>query len=72
VKSPRFPTATAIDFTDAERSTLLWALEIARALRLGDPDVGVLLADRSISAETLDELADRLVDTGQPVAGTDS
>lgn len=72
MKTPNFHAATAVELSVEERSALLWALEVAHALRLGDPDVQVLLADRSISAESLDALADRLVLTGQPAAGTDS
>jgi hypothetical protein len=50
-----------------ERAALIWALEVARALLLGDPDVAVLLADPPVGEAILDDLADRLVLAGQPI-----
>ena len=63
-QSLRSETA-ALHLSDDERSTLVWALEVAHAVLLGDPDVSVLLADPTVDAEILDDLADRLVLLGQ-------
>lgn len=57
-------------FSDPERAALLWALEVARATLLGDPDVAVLLADPPVGEAILDDLADRLVLAGQPITET--
>ena len=63
-QSLRSETA-ALHLSDDERSTLVWALEVAHAVLLGDPDVSVLLADPTVNAEVLDDFADRLVLIGQ-------
>ena len=47
--------------SEREWTVLLWALEVAHALLLADPDVAVLLADPAVSADFVDGLADRLV-----------
>lgn len=64
MQSHRSATAD-LQLSDEERSTLVWALEAARAVLLGDPDARVLLADPTVEAEVLDDLADRLVLLGQ-------
>lgn len=56
-----------LHLSDAERATLVWALEVARALLLSDPDAAVLLADPPVGEAILDDLADRLVLAGQPI-----
>jgi hypothetical protein len=65
-QSLRSETAT-LHLSDAERSTLVWALEVAHAILLGDPEVSVLLTDPTVEAEVLDDLADRLVLLGQVI-----
>ena len=65
VKRSTVPDAPAIELSEAERSALVWAIEVARAVRLGDADVRVLLADWSVSVQLLDNLADRLVSMGK-------
>jgi hypothetical protein len=61
----RESTSLTLDLTDAERATLVWAVEVAYALRSGNPEVEILLGDPAISTERLDELADRLVLLGK-------
>jgi hypothetical protein len=56
--------------TADERSTLIWALEVGRALRLRDPDLSVLAAEEAISVSRLDALADRLFVAGSPPPAT--
>ena len=46
--------------TDDERSALAWAVEIGRAVLLGDPDHALLTRETAVSAERLDRLADDL------------
>ena len=65
VKQSRRSATAGLHLSDDERSTLVWALEVAHAVLLGDPDVSVLLADATVEAEVLDDLADRLVLLGQ-------
>jgi hypothetical protein len=65
VKQSHRSATAGLHLSDDERSTLVWALEVARAVLLGDPDVSVLLADLTVEAEVLDDLADRLVLLGQ-------
>jgi hypothetical protein len=65
-QSLRSETA-ALLLSDEERLTLVWALEVAHAMLLGDPDVSVLLADPPVEAKVLDDLADRLVLLGQAI-----
>ena len=52
-----------IAVTSAERSALIWALEVSRALLVADPNLHVLLADDAMTPQLLDDLADRLVST---------
>ncbi len=54
------------ELTTAERSTLVWALEVARATLLRDQDLPVLLAEESVSPAALDRLADDLFLAGRP------
>ena len=54
------------ELTTDERSTLVWALEVARATLLGDEDLPVLLTDESVSPAALDRLADGLFLAGCP------
>ena len=61
MKRPHRPTETSLTLSEADRAALIWALEVGRALLLGDPDVRILLADPPVSAYRLDELADRVV-----------
>lgn len=49
-----------VELTNDERSALVWALEVGRALLLDDPDLAVLAAEKALSAALLDDLADRL------------
>jgi len=72
VKQSNPLASQSLRLSDEERSALIWALELARALLLGDPDIRVLLTDPTVSPEVLDELADCLVLAGQPAAGSDS
>ena len=65
VKQSHRSATAGLHLSDDERSTLVWALEVAHAVLLGDPDVSVLLADPTVDAEVLDDLADRLVLLGQ-------
>lgn len=57
IRSPR----RTLTVSDHEWSLLLWALEVAHADLCAEPNVAVLLADPTISADLLDALADRLV-----------
>jgi hypothetical protein len=50
--------------TAEERSALVWALEVGRALLLRDPNLSVLAAEEALSISLLDELADRLFAAG--------
>ncbi len=50
-----------------ERSTLVWALEAARATLLRDQDLPALLAEESVSPAALDRLADDLFLAGCPM-----
>ncbi len=54
------------ELTTDERSTLVWALEVARATLLRDQDLPALLAEESVSPSTLDRLADGLFLAGCP------
>lgn len=49
-----------VAMTNDERSALVWALEVGRALLLGDPNLSILTAEQEISPDFLDTLADRL------------
>jgi hypothetical protein len=70
---PRLPGLDAnIDRDNHQIDALNQAIEVARAILLRDPDVAVLLADPAVSAELLDDLADRLVLTGQPASASGS
>ena len=60
--SSRCPLALTTD----ERSALIWALEVGRALRLREPELSVLAAEKAISVARLDALADRLWMAGSP------
>ena len=64
--SPRCQLA----LTPEERSTLIWALEVGRALLLRDPNLSVLAAEEAIGISLLDQLADRLFVAGSPPAAT--
>jgi hypothetical protein len=52
--------------TEDERCALVWALEAGRALLLRDPYLPVLAAEREVSPEQLDALADMLFMAGCP------
>jgi hypothetical protein len=60
-----------VELTADERSALIWALEVARALILFDDGIYTLLAEDTVTPEALDHLADRLFVAGCPerVAG---
>jgi hypothetical protein len=60
------PVALTVD----ERSALIWALEVGRALRLRDPALSVLAAEQTMNVSLLDELADRLFVAGSPTPAT--
>ena len=53
-----------VALTVDERSALVWALEVGRALLLRDPNLSVLAAEEALSISLLDELADRLFAAG--------
>jgi len=72
VKRLNLVPSKSLHLSDLERSGIVWAIEVARAILLRDPDVAVLLADPAVSAELLDDLADRLVLTGQPASASGS
>ena len=59
-----------VALTAEERSALIWALEVGRALRLRDPDLSVLAAEEAMSVSRLDALADRLFVAGSAPAAT--
>lgn len=54
------------ELTDEERVAFLWALEVGRALLLGDPNLGVLARETAVGPDLLDELADQLFLAGRP------
>ena len=60
------PSRCQVALTTDERSALVWALEVGRALLLRDPDLSVLAADEAMSVSLLDELADRLFVAASP------
>ncbi len=62
---PQGPVCLA-ELTTDERSTLVWALEVARATLLADQDLPVLLAEESVSPAALDLTADGLFLAGCP------
>jgi hypothetical protein len=64
------PSLCQVALTADERSALIWALEVGRALRLRDPALSVLAAEEAMSVGLLDELADRLFVAGSPTAVT--
>ena len=49
-----------VELSDDERSALVWALELGRALLRREPNLCLLAAEEAVSAEVLDGLADRL------------
>ena len=51
----------SIKLTAAERSAVIWALEVSRAVLVGNPHLPILLADETMTPQLLDDLADRLV-----------
>lgn len=53
------------ELTADERTALLWAVEVGRAVLLRDPDLHILARERAISPELLDELADSLALAGR-------
>lgn|GEM_PF-3443808 len=61
-----FPVSSRyrIEFSAEERSALIWALEVSRALLAFGPNLHVLLTDQTITDRFLDDLADRLFVVG--------
>lgn len=48
------------ELTDEDRATLVWVLEVGRALLLRDPSLSVLATERTVNPTLLDDLADAL------------